>query len=29
MEQIKRLATLIKEKVLGVIQRIKSALKRD
>ena len=29
MEQIKRLAALIKEKVLGVIQRIKSALKRD
>ena len=28
MEQIKRLAALIKEKVLGVIQRIKSALKR-
>jgi len=28
MEQIKRLAALIKEKVLDIIQRIKTALKR-
>jgi hypothetical protein len=28
MEQIKRLAALIKEKVLDVVQRIKTALKR-
>lgn len=28
MEQIKRLAALIKEKVLDIVQRIKTALKR-
>ena len=29
MEQIKRLAALIKEKVLDIVQRVKTALKRD
>jgi hypothetical protein len=28
MEQIKRLGALIKEKVLDIVQRIKTALKR-
>jgi hypothetical protein len=28
MEQIKRLAALIKEKVLDIVQRVKTALKR-
>jgi hypothetical protein len=28
MEQIKRLADLIKEKVLDIVQRVKTALKR-
>lgn len=28
MEQIKRLAGLIKEKVLDIVQRVKTALKR-
>jgi hypothetical protein len=28
MEQIKRLAALIKEKVLDAVQRVKTALKR-
>ena len=28
MEQIKRLAALIKEKILDIVQRIKTALKR-
>jgi hypothetical protein len=29
MNEIKRLAALIKEKVLGIVQRVKTALKRD
>jgi hypothetical protein len=29
MEQIKRLAGLIREKVLAVVQRVKTALKGD
>lgn len=28
MNEIKRLAALIKEKVLGIVQRVKTALKR-